>query len=381
MMQHARTAVRARAIPLAARMSNRQTHTGTNRVLIMQPDHLGDILLSQPSVTMLRELMPNDELIAVVGPWSREIASLAWPVDRVVAVDFPGFARVRKRSPIAPYTELRRAARSLISLDARAAVVLRPDAWWATWLASLVAPLVVTSNDPQCVPFATSVTAVPDQAHSAVRAFTIASQLVDRPGAVPTPSSRPLHLPPSAHASDEARALLCQQHVDGPYIVIHSGSGAPVKEWPAHRWAQIARFAIQRGLNVILSGSAAERQLAVEIADAAPGTMSLAGRTSVAVLAELLRGASVAVGPDCGPLHLAVATGTPTVHLFGPSDPTRYGPWGDSARHRVLRADRTCPRCGDLARARASGCGCMLAIQTSMVTTALDELLGSNHAS
>lgn len=95
--------------------------------------------------------------------------------------------------------------------------------------------------------------------------------------------------------------------------------------------------------------------------------MSLAGSTPLPVLVELLRGASVVLGPDCGPLHLAVGAGAPTVHLFGPSDPGRYGPWGDPARHVVVSAGWSCPRCGDLSMERRPGCGCMLAITPELV--------------
>jgi ADP-heptose:LPS heptosyltransferase len=92
-----------------------------------------------------------------------------------------------------------------------------------------------------------------------------------------------------------------------------------------------------------------------------------------------MRGATAVVGPDCGPLHLAVAVGTPSVHLFGPSDPVRYGPWGDPRKHRVIRAGWTCPSCGDLSMMRPVGCGCMLAIQADDVMTAIDELVGARH--
>jgi heptosyltransferase III len=133
------------------------------------------------------------------------------------------------------------------------------------------------------------------------------------------------------------------------------------------------------GLDAVLTGSSAEAEACTEIAARSAHSASLAGLTDVPILAEVLRGASIVLGPDCGPLHLAVATGTPTIHLFGPSDPRRYGPWGDPRRHRVVRADWSCPRCGDLSAGRPSGCGCMLAIGPRDVVDAARSLL-THHA-
>jgi len=61
-----------------------------------------------------------------------------------------------------------------------------------------------------------------------------------------------------------------------------------------------------------------------------------AGETTLGQLAALLGRCRVVVGVDSGPMHLAVAQGVPTVHLFGPVDPALFGPWGDPERHRVV---------------------------------------------
>jgi ADP-heptose:LPS heptosyltransferase len=66
----------------------------------------------------------------------------------------------------------------------------------------------------------------------------------------------------------------------------------------------------------------------------------------VGQLTALLRRATLVLGVDSGPLHLAASQGTPSVHLYGPSDAVRFGPWGDPTRHRVLRAGLWCSPCG-----------------------------------
>jgi ADP-heptose:LPS heptosyltransferase len=67
-----------------------------------------------------------------------------------------------------------------------------------------------------------------------------------------------------------------------------------------------------------------------------PQARNLAGRLSVSALAELIAGAAVLIAGDTGPAHLATAFGTPSVLLFGPTSPARWGPVIDVDRHVVL---------------------------------------------
>jgi heptosyltransferase-2/heptosyltransferase-3 len=153
-----------------------------------------------------------------------------------------------------------------------------------------------------------------------------------------------------------------------------------VKQWLTHRWPSVIRHLQARDLRVVLTGGRSERELCAEIASHDAAVTDLAGTTSLEELIELLRMARIVIGPDSGPLHLAVATSTPSVHLFGPADFRRYGPWGDPRLHRVVDAGVTCPQCGDLSPTRAAGCGCMLAITTTVVQQALDEVLAATES-
>lgn len=384
-MQPLTHAARDRLLPLAARLARRGCPAEPgDTLLILQPDHLGDALLAQPAVRHIRAAFPDSRVVALVGPWSQRICELAWPVDEVRTLRFPGFERAQPSSRIAPYRLLRAAAHDLAPLRARAAVILRPDAWWAAALASFAAiASIVTADDPRAAPFATRCATLHRDDHAVIRALRIAQALT---GAAPSTdiSSRdePLHLPLDDAAAETARHLLTAGGLDPRrgYLVIHPGAGVPVKHWPSHRWALVALAAQRAGLGVVLTGSTAERALVNEVANAVPGALNLAGQTSLDELIELLRGAALVAGPDCGPLHLAVATQTPTVHLFGPSDPLRYGPWGSPYNHLVLRAGWRCPRCGDLSGGRPAGCGCMLAITPESVLAAMRRLLGLDAA-
>jgi ADP-heptose:LPS heptosyltransferase len=120
--------------------------------------------------------------------------------------------------------------------------------------------------------------------------------------------------------------------------VVHPGAASAARRWPAARWAAVARAEVEAGHRVIVTGTARERPLATAIADAArldPSSV-LAGRTSVTDLAAVVANAGIVRSGDTGVAHLAVAFGTPSLTLFGPSDPARWGPPADSPQHHML---------------------------------------------
>jgi ADP-heptose:LPS heptosyltransferase len=100
---------------------------------------------------------------------------------------------------------------------------------------------------------------------------------------------------------------------------------------------------------VVLTGSASEAPLVQAIAEQMTSQpIVAAGQTTLGQLAALMARCRLVLGVDSGPLHLAVAVGTPTVHLYGPVDSRTFGPWGDPARHIVLTSDMDCIPCNRL---------------------------------
>src|SRR5260370_28186808 len=82
-----------------------------------------------------------------------------------------------------------------------------------------------------------------------------------------------------------------------------------------------------------------------EIGDGMESPALLVTSATIGELAALLGRALVVLSVDSGPLHLAVSQGTPTVQLFGPTDPRIFGPWGTRERHIVLASTHRCPTC------------------------------------
>jgi ADP-heptose:LPS heptosyltransferase len=124
--------------------------------------------------------------------------------------------------------------------------------------------------------------------------------------------------------------------------IVHPGAASQARCWPAERWARVIAAERSAGRRVVVTGGPDERVRARWIA-ATSGLDDadvLAGRTSVSELAATIAVAGRVVCGDTGVAHLATALGTPSLVLFGPTSPARWGP-PDRAIHRVLWAGRT----------------------------------------
>ena len=116
--------------------------------------------------------------------------------------------------------------------------------------------------------------------------------------------------------------------VDSPFAVLHPFPKFAYKMWTEAGWVALVQALQQRGLHVLLTGSdePAEAAYCQRLATAS-GARSLAGTLSLAQTADLLRRAELFVGTDTAVTHLAAACSIPTVALFGPSNPVKWGPW------------------------------------------------------
>ncbi|WP_326554169.1 glycosyltransferase family 9 protein [Micromonospora sp. NBC_01813] len=121
--------------------------------------------------------------------------------------------------------------------------------------------------------------------------------------------------------------------------VVHPGAASPRRRWPAERFAELARRLARAGHRVVVTGSARERPLAEAVAAGAglPATAVCAGRMDLSRFVALLSHARLLVAADTGVGHLATAFAVPSVLLFGPTSPTRWGPTIDRQLHRVLQ--------------------------------------------
>lgn len=145
---------------------------------------------------------------------------------------------------------------------------------------------------------------------------------------------------------ESARALLARAGCsDGrPLRALHPGSGGERKRWPLESYFELIGRLRKEGspFFVVLSGPAEEGTLATALRGYAAGRADVlyAESPALSLVAALLSLCAVYVGNDSGITHLAAAVGTPTVAIFGPTDPLRWRPYG--ARTRVVLSEQTC---------------------------------------
>jgi len=112
------------------------------------------------------------------------------------------------------------------------------------------------------------------------------------------------------------------------YVVLTPGGGWRSKCWPAERFGALCqRICEEIGLRCVINYGPGEESLAAEVQSASGDAKPVSYDGEMRTLKALLRDARCIVGGDTGPLHLAVALGTPAVALFGPTDPVRNGPY------------------------------------------------------
>jgi heptosyltransferase-2 len=111
-----------------------------------------------------------------------------------------------------------------------------------------------------------------------------------------------------------------------PVVALAPGSVAPARRWPVESYAELARLLAAEGKAVWVLGGPAERAFAQDIAAAAPASVRDLTGTEFRNAILALAAADVAIANDSGLLHVAAAAGTPTIGIYGPYSPARWGP-------------------------------------------------------
>lgn len=309
-------------------------------ILVVGPSWVGDTVLSQPLLRLLKDRHPGVQLDYLAPPWTLPLLA------RMPEV------RTGIENPFGHGT-LQLASRRKLGLTLRAncydqAVVL-PNSFKSAlipWFAGI--PLRTgfrgearwgLLNDLRRL----DAQALPQMAQRfAALALTAGQRL-------------PSTLSPPALASSTANqtALLTRLQIDlsRPAVAFCPGAEyGPAKRWPAAHFAQLAREFAARGSAVWLVGSPKDHAVAESIAQSSDGAcINLCGRTSIAEAIDLLAAARLIVTNDSGLMHVAAAVGRPLIALYGSSSPRFTPPLSEQAHILSLEVDcspcfeRNCP--------------------------------------
>ena len=368
----------------------------TPHILLLRPDHLGDVLLTTPALAALRAAVPHASLTILLGPWGAPALANSPHVDEIALLRFPGFTRDDARAHLQPYSLLVAAARRLRRERYDVAINLRPDFWWGAALVALAGiPLRIGFDLAPGRAALTDLLPVlqPDEHTVArsLRAVRYAARLLGADLARPeqaTPSEAPLVFVPTFEDRRWADDWLAQSDIapERSPILLHPGSGAEIKAWAPRRWAAVlAQLARDFDVPVLVTGAPHERQMVEAILRLLPSGLTALGLTGDLPLgrfAAVIERARLALGVDSGPLHLATAVGTPTVRLYGPTSPAVYGPWGPPGEHVALASSLACAPCGrlDYTRAEVAAHPCVRLITPGAVVAAAHAVLQHQQA-
>ncbi|HVU46477.1 MAG TPA: lipopolysaccharide heptosyltransferase I [Terracidiphilus sp.] len=345
------------------------------RLLVVRLGAMGDILHALPAVTALRQMHPSWVIGWVVEPRWRGLLAAPGAAGRGEAmpvVDRLHFAPTRewRAKPMSMSTlrgiqSLRRELRS-VGYDAvidlqgaiRSAVVGRmasrrrvigeaaPREGIARWF--------FTERVPT------------HGAHVIEQDFELAQQIAGDE-LEPIPPQLPVDTAAEAWCDD-----LLRSSGERPVALINPGAGWGAKRWPVERYAAVARGLMARGLRVLVNAGPGEEPMAdVIVKEASGAAIPLA--MSLDQLIAVTRRVAICIAGDTGPLHLACALGRPVVGIYGPTDPSRNGPYG--TRFRVLRSPESRR---DHTRRPEPEAG-LLTIAPEEVLKAADELLNERN--
>ena len=336
------------------------------RVLVVRLGSLGDLIHALPAVAALRASWPRAEIDWVVERPHAELLALVPLLSRVIVMGernvggWMSTVRTLRARHYDMAIDLQGLVKSaVIARLSRARRVVGFDR--------------AALREPAARFFYTETVQVGEGRHVIDKNLALAASLVasvERPGTALRPSelSFPLRITDSP-ALDSLRA----QGV-GDFAVINPGAAWPNKRWPPEKFAGVARaIHANHGWTSVVLWGPGEESVARAIVDQASGTAVLAPETTLADLVAIARAARLFVSGDTGPLHIAGATATPIVALFGPTTPTRNGPWDDRdvsiSRYEscVCHYKRMCQR---------PGAWCLDAITVDEVVSAVTRRLG-----
>lgn len=333
------------------------------RILLVRTDRIGDVILTLPVVDLIRKAWPEARVTFLVREYTQELVRHTPGVDAVILADRNGHPR--------PHAELLadiRAGR----FDVAVHVYPRPRSAWLAWRAGI--PIRV-GTAYRWYSFLFNRRAR-DHRRSGHRHEAVYNARLLLPLGIEVPEAvRPRLTPSAEHAAAAHRVAesLGLQAGDRPSI-LHPGSGGSSRDWPAHRFGDLARELAPRG-PVVVTGSSHEARLVDDVVARSGGTArACTGRLSLMELAAFIQRGAVFVSNSTGPLHIAAAVGTPVVGFYPPiaaASVSRWGPLSDRAVTFTPDIAR-CPRCqGDV----CVGNLCMEQIGVEQVVRAIESLL------
>ncbi len=300
------------------------------RILILKPSAIGDVVHTLPVLNLLRKTYPASHIAWLVTPACAGLLERHPQLDEVIRFDRKGYGQGYKDPQAAAglvrFTRALREKNFDLVLDLQG--LLRSG--WLAWQTR--APHRVgfrTAREGAPLFYTRRVDVGTAEQHAIERYLTLAE-------AVGCPRG-PVEYVFAVDDDDRRHVALL---VPARYAVLMPGANWETKRWPAERFAALVAPLKERlGIDAVVAGGPD----AAPMAALAPAATSLVGKTNLRQLVALLERAALVIANDSGPTHIAAALNRPLVTPYGPTNPVRTGP------HRrddsVVRLDIVCSPC------------------------------------
>lgn len=340
------------------------------RILVLKPSAVGDIVHALPVLVKLRERYPAARIDWLIRPENADLVRYHPALSSVVLFDRRRFARFgRDWSATTGMLKLLstiRAAKYDLVVD------LHGQLRSALFAVASGAPNRVgfeRTREGAWLVYTHHIALPTREVHAADRYLWLGNVLgfdAERPDFT-------IHLPPLF--DERVRGLLQRHALTGrPLAVLVPGTVWETKHWRIEGFADVANHLLRRGFGVALAGVSKDRPRCQQIALLATGARDFSGQTSIGEMAALVRRAALCVTNDSGSMHLAAALDRPVVSVFGPTNPVLTGPYGRPQA--VVQAGVPCSPCylRKLARC-AHQHVCMHEVTAAMVIERIERVL------
>ena len=321
------TAAAARLLSLPFRLRRARPFTPPQRVLILKPCCLSQVLLTTPLLAALQITFPQARFHWAISDWARPAIAGNPRVRELINTGTVGLADGR-------WADVIKLARHLRTFNYDTCFIPSHSSTLAltAWLAGIPQRIGLDANGrgfAHTIPVRSSA----DRLHTAERYLSLAYAV----GADPDLKSELEFYPPDSERTAITQLLVEQIDWLGetPLVIMHPGGGRnpvttdPAKQWPVERYARLANhLARHYQATLVLVGNAEDKPLTAALTGLiSTPAYDLAGQLSLARLGALCEVADLYVGNDTGPTQVAAAVGCPTLAIFGPGNPAASGPY------------------------------------------------------
>ncbi|MCA0458684.1 MAG: WecB/TagA/CpsF family glycosyltransferase [Chloroflexi bacterium] len=333
------------------------------RYLIVQLADLGDLILSTPALSALREAKPDAHITLLTTAHTAPVIEGLQLVDEIITFDkkqFNGSRAFFQPANLRRIFALRNGNYDAVVFFHHFTLKLGTLKFALIAFASGAKQRIGIDNGNGW--FLTH--RLPDDGFGAKHQAQYWLDLVGLLGASPEPRPATVTVSPAETLSTRHSALST--------VIIHPGSGgySLARRWDAAQFAALAdALHEQYNAQIVLVGGQNDGGDAIKAAMKTQ-PLDLTGQTTLAKLAGVIQAADLYIGADSGVMHLAAAVGTPLVAIFGPSNAEAWGPWTPSSKSVVVRSAPECSPCSYVGHSIGLREGCPARTCMRMVTVA-----------